>query len=137
MNKYYYIGCFVDREELARHVKSVSTGHLFRKIKNPHVTFAFEPDEVNEKLFGEKIKVEAVGYGNNGVNEGLKVNLYCDNRSIAGMAEEIKVPHITISVDKGGKAYDTRYLNFYDIEPFILEGVFGGYMQNGTVVCSN
>lgn len=137
MNKYHFIGCFVDREELTSYANTVSTGHLWRKITVPHVTFVFEPDEVNEELFGEKIKVEAVGYGNNGINEGLKVKLYCENRAIAEIAEEIKVPHITLSVDKGGKTYDTRYLKFYDIEPFALEGVFGGYMQNGTVACGD
>ncbi len=137
MNKYHYIGCFVDREELTRYVNAVSTGHLWREITVPHVTFVFEPDEVNRELFGAKVKVQAVGYGNNGINEGLKVKLYCENRVIAEMAEGIKVPHITLSVDKGGKAYDTRYLKFYDIEPFVLEGVFGGYTQNGIVDCGD
>lgn len=49
------------------------------------------------------------------------------------MADEIEVPHITLSVGKKGRAYDTRYLEFSDIEPFVLDGVFGGYRQDGTV----
>ena len=45
------------------------------------------------------------------------------------MAEGIKVPHITLSVDKGGKAYDTRYLKFYDIEPFVRKVYLAAYPE--------
>ncbi len=132
-NQYHYIGCFVDRETLLRCVRTVSTGHLERLIEAPHITFVFEPDTADESLFGEKIRVRAVGYGNNGDNEGLKVEIYAENKKIASMADEIEVPHITLSVGKKGRAYDTRYLEFSDIEPFVLDGVFGGYRQDGTV----
>ena len=132
-NQYHYIGCFVDRETLLRCVRTVSTGHLERLIEAPHITFVFEPDTADESLFGEKIRVRAVGYGNNGDNEGLKVEIYAENKKIASMADEIEVPHITLSVGKKGRAYDTIYLEFSDIEPFVLDGVFGGYRQDGTV----
>ena len=130
---YYYIGCFVSREELFHCVKGISTGHLDRLIEAPHITFEYKPDEVDESLFGERIRVVAVGYGNDGQNEGLKVKVYADNKKITGMAEEIEVPHITLSVGMEGRAYDTRHLEFYAIKPFELEGVFGGYRQDGTI----
>lgn len=47
MNIYYYIGCFVNRDELTRYANGVSSGHLCWEITIPHVTFVFEPDEVN------------------------------------------------------------------------------------------
>ena len=135
-SKYQYIGCFLSQKEVLSYADGVSTGHLFRIITIPHVTFVFEPDDVDESLFGEKIRVEATGYGNNGRNEGLSVKLYSENRVLADMIERIEIPHITISVGEGGRPYDTKFLKFRPIEPFELEGVFGGYMRNGTAVYS-
>ena len=135
-SKYHYIGCFLPQKEVLSYADVVSTGHLFRIITIPHVTFVFEPGDVDESLFGEKIKVEATGYGNNGRNEGLSVKLYSENIVLADMIKHIEIPHITISVVEDGSPYDTRLLEFQPIEPFELEGVFGGYMGNGTVVYS-
>lgn len=135
-NKYHYIGCFLPREELFSHADAISKEHLFRIIASPHVTFVFEPDKVDESLFGEKIRIRATGYGNNGINEGLKVELYSENNKLVEMIKNIQVPHITLSVSEDGKSYDTRFLEFHPIEPFELEGIFGGYMRDGTVVCT-
>ena len=133
-SKYHYIGCFLQREELFARVDAISREHLFRMLPAPHATFVFCPDQVDESLFGEKIRVRATGYGNNGANEGLEVKLYSTNRTIAEMIDRIEIPHITLSVGKGAKPYDTRFLEFHPIEPFELEGVFGGYIEGGTVI---
>ena len=135
-SKYHYIGYFLPQKEVLSYAGAVSTGHLFRIITIPHVTFVFEPGYVDESLFGEKVRVEVTGYGNDGRNEGLRVNLYSENRVLTDMIDHIEIPHITVSVGEGGRAYDTRFLKFRPIEPFELEGVFGGYMENGSVVCS-
>lgn len=133
-NCYHYIGCFLPKDQLARYVEKVSTGHLVRIIGTPHVTFLFEPDHVNEKLFGEKVWIKVIGYGNNGANEGLLVNIYAENKEILSMVEKIKVPHITLSIAENSRSYDTRYLDFYNIDPFMLEGIFGGYRRDGKLV---
>lgn len=64
-SKYHYIGCFLQREELFARVDAISREHLFRMIPAPHVTFVFCPEQADESLFGEKIRVRATGYGNN------------------------------------------------------------------------
>ena len=133
---YHYIGCFFPQEKLLSCAESVSEGHLFRIIETPHITFVFEPDEVDELLFGEKIKVKVTGYGNDGRNEGFRVEPYSENRKLQTMIDNIPVPHITISVAKGARPYRTRFLEFQPIEPFELDGIFGGYIEGGTVVCS-
>ena len=133
-NRYHYIGCFIEKSELERRLGSVETRPLSRIIQVPHVTFAFEPEQADECLFGERVRVEAVGYGNDGMNEGLKVKLHSGNREIMKLAQKLEVPHITLSVGQGGRSINTRYLEFEDIEPFILESRFGGYREDGTVV---
>ena len=133
-NRYHYIGCFIEKSELERRLGSVETRPLSRIIQVPHVTFAFEPEQADECLFGERVRVEAVGYGNVGMNEGLKVKLHSGNREIMKLAQKLEVPHITLSVGQGGRSINTRYLEFEDIEPFILESRFGGYREDGTVV---
>ena len=49
---------------LAR-VDAISREHLFRMTPASYVTFVFCPDQVDESLFEEKIRVRATGYGNN------------------------------------------------------------------------
>ena len=132
---YHYIGCFFPKEELLSRTEHISEGHLFRLIDAPHVTFVFAPEKADESLFGEKVRVRVTGYGNDGRNEGLRVELYSDNRELCDMIVDIPVPHITLSVAKGARPYETRFLEFQPIEPLYLEGTFGGYTEGGTVVC--
>ncbi len=129
-----YIGCFLDSEELAGMVALLGKERLARVIANPHVTFRYQPDTVDSGLFGEKVLVTAVGYGCDGENEGLKVELQMENPRLAKLAEAIAVPHITLSVSKDGESVNTRYLDFTPIAPFTLTGVFGGYTLSGKVI---
>lgn len=125
--KYHYIGCFLPFEKLMGKCKELKLQHLERVIRSPHVTFVYEPDSVDESLFGEKVEIKVIGYGNNGINEGFQVEIFSSNERIVKMARRIPVPHITLSVGEHGKPVDTKKLDFAPIEEFMIEGWFGGY----------
>ena len=67
-----YIGCFVSPEELMEKLSGIREDGLENTIKTPHVTFAYRPEAVDRNLFGEKVGITIIGYGNDGTNEGLK-----------------------------------------------------------------
>ncbi len=132
-HSYTYIGCFIDREKLYESIAAIERTPLYRIIGNTHITFAYRPETVDETLFGEEVRVRIVGYGNNGKNEGLKVEIASDNEKIQSLAEKIPVPHITLSVSEDGDTADTRYLEFEAVEPIEITGVFGGKTEEETV----
>ena len=133
-NNFIYTGVFFNKEELLKKVEFLGEERLERVIADPHVTFAFRPKTVDTSLFGEKVTVEAVGYGNNGKNEGLVVTLKSNNSKIMEMSKVIPVPHITLSVSADGKPVDTWALAFLEMkEPFIIEGTFGAFTPEGVV----
>lgn len=129
-----YVGCFVKFEDFQSSIRDIRRNPLKNDIQDPHVTFAYRPENVNQALFGEKIHIWLVGYGNNGKNEGLKVKLESDNAAVQAMIDQVKVPHITISVSYDGKPVDTKELEFADIDPIEMEGKFGGYAKWGSVI---
>lgn len=126
---YKYIGCFVDRGQLMEIVNKICSQRLDRIIKHPHVTFIFRPETVDESLFGKQLEVTVTGYGNDGKNEGVKVELRCADPKISQMIGQIKVPHITISVDKSSRSVDTAGLDFKEVESAVLKATFGGYIH--------
>lgn len=127
--KYQYIGVFVSQEGI--YAKVVGIGkRLAKLIKYPHVTFKYRPDAVDESVFGEEVKIKIVGYGNDGENEGLKVELFTENPKLLSAIKEIEIPHITLSISNQGKAVNTRFLSFKDIEPFVIVGKYGGYLKD-------
>ena len=121
-----YIGCFVDPGELARKVEPLGKPRLSRVIAAPHVTFRYQPKTVDRSLFGQKVLVTVVGYGCDGENEGLKVQMRIDDPRLAELAEGVAVPHITLSVSRRGKPVNSSRLRFSPVTPFVIEGVFGG-----------
>ena len=129
MCEYEYVGCFFDFDEFSALVAPLRRGALSGDKKKPHITFQYMPESVNPELFGQEIEVTVLGYGNNGVNEGLKVSLRSENPEINRMIEKIAVPHITIAVSESGQAVDTKYLEFAEIEPFTIKGHFGGHID--------
>lgn len=129
-----YIGCFVKYEDFQSAIRHVRKNPLENDIRYPHVTFAYRPTEVDRSLFGEKTHITIVGYGNDGVNEGLKVRLEADNPAIQSMIDQIEVPHITIAVSRDGEPVNTRNLSFEDIKPIEMEGTYGGYARWGRAV---
>ena len=130
MNKYEYIGCFFDYNELAEKVKQIRKNPLESEKKKPHVTFEYGPSHVDTELFGTQVFVSITGYGNDGENEGVFVELLCDNEKLNNMIEKIEVPHITLAVSRGGKAVNTRFLKFEPITPIQIVGYFGGHIDN-------
>ena len=121
-----YIGVFLEN----------IPGTLERQIADQHVTLAFSPNqEKYEKLhevIGTECKMELVGYGNDGQNEGLKVKLISDVPYFGA-----DNPHITLSLADGAKAVKTANLDFsLDIPERlgvkmgeILEGKIGVFTQ--------
>ena len=129
-----YIGCFVSPEELMEKLSGIREDGLENTIKTPHVTFAYRPEAVDRNLFGEKVGITIIGYGNDGTNEGVLTTLHTHNPALREMMEKIQVPHITIAVGEGGKPVNTRYLSFPPVTPVELEGTFGAYLGDGTVL---
>lgn len=126
---YSYIGCFVSPQELSACMDNLNEVRLANVIENPHVTFAYRPYSVDESIFGELVHIRIVAYGNDGTNEGVKVELFSDNAKINALSRQIEVPHITLSVSDTGEAVNTRYLKFTAIPPMELIGRFGGFVD--------
>ncbi len=128
-----YLGCFFSVEELRKKMAELGQQRLHREIIHPHVTLYYRPERVDPELMGEKLTVRAVGYGNDGINEGLKVELNSPVPALQKLISEIPVPHITLSVSKRGKPVNTAGLTFVPIEPFRLEGTVGVFTEENTV----
>lgn len=125
MNKnIIYLGAFISFDELHSRLEGERLPFI---IPNPHVTFAYRPDDIDTSLFGEPVTVIAVGYGNNKKSEGLKVELTTENPKLRDMISKIEIPHITVSKTPDTPSVDTRYLTFTPIKPFKLKAVYGGF----------
>lgn len=133
MNTVKYIGCFFDPEELRKHLINLERKALSEAVSSPHVTFVYSPVYVPWNLLGEEITVKAVGYGNNGENEALKIEFLELPAGLKALAAEIAVPHITLSVSENGEAVNSRDLEFNPTEPFVLTGVFGAMGRDGKI----
>lgn len=131
---YKYIGLFIEFEMFNKQIADIKTNNLYKVIKNPHVTISYKPEFVEEGLFGEEVTIRIVGYGNDGINEGLKVELITDNEVIKKQIKEIKVPHITLSIAENGHAVDTYRLDFEPIEPIEITGIYGGFSNSEEVI---
>ena len=131
---YLYTGWFVQAEELYRIMKEKKTNRLEKEIEYPHITLFFRPEWVDSELFGSKADITVIGYGNDGENEGLLVELKTEEETLQRAFDELQVPHITVSIGEEAKAVNTRNLKFCTIEPFCLKGVFGGMTPEGVPV---
>lgn len=132
-----YVGCFVKFEDFQSAINCVRKNPLEKDIQDPHITFEYRPEKVDQSLFGKKIHIKIVGYGNNGQNEGLNVQLESDDPSVQAMIDQIEVPHITIAVSREGKPVNTKNLDFEAIHSIKMEGTYGGYTTWGEVVVSD
>lgn len=81
---------------------------LLEPVQHQHVTFGFRTEPPADIPWGEETKVKVVGYGNDGMNEGLLVELSPSQTVVYSGAP---VPHITVGLN-GGKAKDTWKLDF-------------------------
>ena len=128
MSKMIYTGAFVSTSLIGERF----VGTLSKTIANQHVTFAFKPssdvqDVINRHL-GEDVRITAIGYGNDGENEGLKVKVESESEELNRLIEAIDIPHITISVGENGKPVNTKTLDFKPIKPFQIKGTLGNYV---------
>ncbi len=131
-NKLRYVGVFFDRDEVyGRAAARFGDNRLPRTAQYPHVTFLFAPPGVYKYLFGRKAMFTVVGYGNDGLNEGLLVDWKDGDAELRELFDQIKVPHITLSRGEYSESLNTRYLEFEPVEPFVIEGVFGGVVNTG------
>lgn len=133
MDYYMYHGCFVDKHQLKDIINNsslkLSRTALEKEIEFPHVTFKYAPKDIDvaTSLFGSHIKVVAVGYGNNGENEGLLVKVFSDIPWLQEKIDKIPVPHITLSTSATGEAKNTSNLDFREIEPIEMTCIYGAY----------
>ena len=134
MKNYIYTGAFIDAKILNGAISFLGKSRLAKLIEFPHVTFQFKPETVAESLFGEKIYIKVLGYGNDGKNEGLRVEAFATNQLLADMINEISVPHITVSVSADGKPVDTAKLSFSPIPSFFMEATYGAYTPEGVIL---
>ncbi len=130
MPNYEYVGCFLDYKELLEKVRELRYNSLPNEKVNPHVTFEYHPASVDTCLFGEKIFVAILGYGNNGENEGLQVTLSCGNKQLSDMIKKIDRPHITLAVSSSGQAVNTKYLEFKPVDPVYIVGCYDGHIED-------
>lgn len=112
-------------------------GTLERDVPNQHITLAFSPKpEVFEKLLphiGEEVSVEVCGYGNDGKNEGLLVEIVGD---IPYYGAENK--HITLSMGQKTSAVKTGFIDFDkpvpDRIPLSMVGKVGVFTNKNEMV---
>ena len=128
-----YLGCFFDPEEIKKHLTKLERNVLDRVIPFPHVTVSYSPTSVPWDLFGKEVTVKVVGYGNDGENEALQVAFLSVPAELSALAAEVSVPHITLSVSKGGKSVNSRDLEFKPIAPYVLTGIFGAMDEDGEI----
>lgn len=133
MNKIKYIGCFLEQSLVLKYAEQQNTDRLYRVIEHPHVTFAYEPEMIPYELFGLSVTVRVTSYGNDGENEAFGVEFENLPKELLELAMLIEIPHITISISKNSKPVNSKYIKFNPIEPFCIQGVFGGKDHEGFV----
>ncbi len=137
MNENYrYIGCFFDLLELLQALRQLPGKRLARVIAYPHVTFSYQPQQVDERLFGTPVQVTVTGYGCDGENEALQVRLCCREPALQQLIDAVGQPHITVSVSEGGQPVNSNRLQYTAVAPFALHGCFGGYVAGEGPCCS-
>ncbi len=153
-NVIIYTGFFVDQEELLEHNKHET---LDRVIKDPHVTIEFRPnslplisgivDNLDPGEPGSEAIIKAVGYANDGKNQGYLVDIQTENTPVENYIKQKTVTmengesrpaqaHITVSVSEDGKPVDTEKLNFEPLpeeEQFELTGRLGIFSKDGII----
>jgi hypothetical protein len=128
-----YVGCFFDPRIVQDIQLPDRQGPLYRTIAVPHVTLAFLPVRVSASLFGTAVTVKVVGYGCDGENEALLVEFVELPNEPQDMADQVPVPHITLSVSQKGKPVNSRNLEYHPMEPFFFQGIFGAMDVEGVL----
>ena len=120
----YYSGLFVNRDELYQ----ACSPKLEKTVDEPHITINFRPEakQLHLDQVGSNAKITAIGYGNDGKNEGLLVKVESDDPKIQAAVDEVAVPHITLSYSEDSHPMYTSGLEFTPLEqPFEITGTYG------------
>ena len=136
-HSFKYVGCFLKAEELYEKVRDVREGPLPIAVEHPHVTFQYRPQDVDQGLFGQRIQVEIAGYGNDGRNEGLCVRIFAPVPKFQAMLRGIERPNIKLTVSREGEAVNTRELEFSEITPVRITGIYGGCTEEKEIILGN
>lgn len=122
-----YVGLFIegsDATKLKQHEKSV----LEKLPKNYHVTLEFRPktEDKYNVIINKIYDIKVIGYGCDGENSGYLVELPEELKRYYNNLDQnnnLKPPHITMSMSRQGKAVNTANLDFEKIQPFKVRGV--------------
>lgn len=131
--KTFFAGIFLNPDELYGKVRPT----LEKPIEHPHVTTNFKPDatQLNLEQIGSGAKIYAVGYGNDGKNEGLLVKVEAEDPVVQAACNALETPHITLSISEKGQAKDTAFLDFRPLEePIELTGDYGLFIQGKVIL---
>ena len=122
-------GIFVDEREL----QGKFPPSLERPAYDLSVLIDFKPDDImtlRPYLIGKNVKMRVVGYGNDGQNEAVKVEVITDDPELRDACDTIETLYIGLSSARGAQAKDAAHLDFAPIaEPFEVNGVYGLYAQ--------
>ncbi|MBR0460698.1 hypothetical protein IJI91_01765 [Candidatus Saccharibacteria bacterium] len=145
-DKVFYAGVFVNREELY----DKTGAKLKNTVEKPHVTTNFQPNETQLHLdsLGSGVRIFAIGYGNNGKNEGLLVKVVAEDPEIQTAIDKIEKPHITLSSSEDSHPMYTPealglddegnpvkgFRAFGEDEQFEIDGKYGLYMKKDDAV---
>lgn len=129
-----YIGIFIDENDAKKILKNEKV-KLERRPNNFHCTMQYMPKDLSffNDVIGQEVTISLTGYGCDGDNSGFRVDFpdnikkYFLNTDKEG---NLKVPHITTSLSKKGKAVNTMNLQFDNLENIIfVRGKFGFFVK--------
>lgn len=128
----FFSGLFINPKEIYSKIQPT----LAKAVKHPHVTTAFRPNSSQLLLeqIGSSAEIYAVGYGNDGQNEGLLVEVKAEDPEVQAACDALETPHITLSTSRKGQAKNTAFLEFIPLEePINLTGKFGFFSQGKVI----
>ena len=130
VNNFVIYTAFFLTEESVRKLENF-VGHKIL-VPRPHITVRFRPnpDELYPELVGKTAKFRIKGIGRSEENEGVLVTLSSipGETENASILEKVQRPHVTTWVSADGKAVNTAFLNFVDVEDILeIEGNFGWF----------
>lgn len=128
-----YIGLFFN-EQTKKTLEEATTPLLKNTILDMHVTLQYQPPEhlIPYKQLGQEFEVVVDGIGNDGVNQGLRVQLDSELEKFYDHSKP-GVPHITVSLGNRAKARNTATLEYRSIEQFKVRGKLGYYTYDGCI----
>jgi hypothetical protein len=133
-DRFLYTGCFLAPTETGRLFNWLGGRRLNNVVDSPHVTLAFLPDVLCEHSIGTEVLWNVVGYGNDGQNEGVLVELAQAPDELLDEIALRREHHVTLSLADGAHAKDTAKLEFTPVEPLSITTIYGLCTCQGTIV---